>query len=43
MTPAASVIEHAKHLDRSTLSIGNYLTVRERDRLRAHAIVEMCR
>ncbi|KAG1796501.1 hypothetical protein EV424DRAFT_1353125 [Suillus variegatus] len=41
MAPAASVIEHAKRLRGGALSTGNHLTVRERDRHRAHAIAEM--
>ncbi|KAG2345451.1 hypothetical protein BDR05DRAFT_946551 [Suillus weaverae] len=43
MAPAASVIKHAKHLHGGALSTGNHLTVRERDRRRAHAIAEMHR
>ncbi|KAG2753406.1 hypothetical protein P692DRAFT_20845883 [Suillus brevipes Sb2] len=43
MAPAASVIEHAKRLRGGALSTGNHLTVRERDRHRAHAIAEMRR
>ncbi|KAG1719535.1 uncharacterized protein EDB91DRAFT_1089267 [Suillus paluster] len=43
MAPAASVIQHAKYLCRGALSTGGHLTVRERDRQRAHAIADMHR